>query len=200
MKKSVVAAAILLAGALSAGPSWAITCAGSTVSGSLACADSTTLPTAGGGNPLDSYFNPFGLGKTWNVVDWRLGDPQIDGSQSSISFGGWTIEADQGGSVSGAGTSGTWEVNFWPVNYPDIAFAVKGGPAFAMFRMNTAGATSGSWSFDKGLSNFRVYTTMDDLPPPENGPPGIPLPAGAWLLLGGLGLLGGAKRLGRARG
>ncbi|WP_424967588.1 VPLPA-CTERM sorting domain-containing protein [Dinoroseobacter sp. S375] len=199
MRKIIPAGAALLAGLFTFGPSWAITCTDSTVTGSNACIDSGVLGSGPGGNPQDSYVNPFGDNKEWTVFDWRVGDPQLEGSETEITFGDWIISPNDGASFAGDTKSGTWSVNAWPTNYDDVAFAFKGGNGFALFRIDTSGETSGDWMLDKGLSNFRVFTTVSDpnAPPIPDIPSQVPLPAAAWLLLGGLGVLGSAKRWAR---
>ena len=82
-------------------------------------------------------------------------------------------------------TSGTWSyANNGNVSI--TSFAVKGGNGFNWYYDDMGAALlSGTWSRDSGFSHISFYDT--------NGTQ-IPLPAAAWLLLGGLGALGVASR------
>lgn len=103
----------------------------------------------------------------------------VDNADSSVMFE-FTVQSTSGTgsytrSANGAedlyflfsGFSGT--VNFAAVT--GISLRVTGGPAF-------------DTSFDL------IEATID----PENPPPVIPLPAGAWLMIGGMGALAAVKR------
>lgn len=104
-------------------------------------------------------------------------------------------------------TSGEWAVTsggFDPLK--QYMFVLKGGPTFAAYLMNFPAQpiteTSGIWDTSgiftggqspapgPGLSHFTVYNRLagDGV----NGE--IPLPAGIWLLLGGLGVVGALAR------
>jgi hypothetical protein len=81
------------------------------------------------------------------------------------------------------------------------ALALKGGPNTIFYQLNTS-ATSGTWSTadllvgkknnQAGLSNIQLYGTKTPVAP-------VPLPAAAWLLIGGMAGFGAlARRRGKS--
>jgi hypothetical protein len=126
-----------------------LTGVGNFVEGQTACVTGNDIGTAGGGNPRDSYVDMFGMGKTWNVLNpTNLGQPQAEGGDTILQFSGFSVSPDNGGTVSGAGTMGTWSVTSWPTNTL-IAFALKGGApnsgGGSTFHLMDQSTTSGKW-------------------------------------------------------
>jgi len=169
-----------------------LTGVGNFVEGQTACVTGNDIGTEGGGNPRDDYTDMFGMGKTWSVLNpTNLGQPQADGGDTILRFSGFDVSPDNGGTVSGAGTEGTWSVTSWPANTL-IAFALKGGApqsgGGSTFHLMDQSTTSGKWYMNpNGLSNFRVFAAPGDngTPPPPVAP--VPLPAAGWMLLAALG-------------
>lgn len=176
---------------------------GNFVEGQTDCVSGDTIGTANGGNPRDSYIDMFGMGKTWNVLNTtNLGQPQAEGNDTTLQFSGFSVQPDNGGTVDGAGTMGTWSVTSWPANTL-IAFALKGGSdngqsgGGSTFHLMSQSTTSGKWYMNPAaLSNFRLFTAADDNDPgpgpgpgpgPNPNPAPVPLPAAGWMLLAAIG-------------
>ena len=113
-------------------------------------------------------------------------------------------------------TSGGWTVNFGTTAYKTIAVVLKGATGWGawLFDFTPDAIYSGEGDFTMfinptggsgklvDLSHMSIYTYDRgcDIRDPDCLPGGggdIPLPAAAWLLIGGMGILGGMKRFAR---
>jgi hypothetical protein len=187
-----LAAAALIAGAaFAAAPTQAATCNTANLTTSTAC--QADIPGGPGGNVTTTQMNGFGGGAgVFASNGWTdLGKIETTTAAGTFSSTYFTVSTNAGNG------SGTWSLN------PDYAFAPGASYAFVLkgatdnvaYLLDT-GFASGAWSNldlftpngknNAGLSNMTLYGTATPAP--------VPLPAAAWLLLGGMAGLGAVAR------
>jgi hypothetical protein len=148
---------------------------------SLSCVDN--VPGGPGGNVKEAQMNA-------NAVSGKTGWMDL-GKINTPGTSGGVLE------ITGAGQSGTWKLSdgnsFDPLAF--YSLALKAGRANVVYLLDTSD-TSGTWStaglMNRGgqqpaLSNITLFGT-------STSPSQVPLPAAAWLLIGGIGALGAASR------
>jgi hypothetical protein len=191
-----LAAALLLAGAVfAAAPGHAATCNPTNLTTSTACQDD--IPGGPGGNVTTTQMNAFNGGAgVFGVSGWTdLGKIETTSAAGVFPSDYFSV------TTNGGNASGTWSLN---ADYKftagaSYAFVLKGGTDNVAYLLDSS-VTSGSWTNldlftpngknNAGLSNMTLYGTTTPAP--------VPLPAAAWLLVGGIAGLGAVAR--RRRG
>jgi hypothetical protein len=183
------AAVALVAGlGFAAAPVAAATCSTANLTTSTAC--QAGIPGGSGGNVTPAEMNAFNGGNgVFDVSDWK-----DFGKIDTVNAGG-TFASQYFSVTSNSGnSSGTWKLNDGLKFAPgaSYAFVLKGGTSNVAYMLDTA-FTSGTWTNldlfnpanrNAGMSNMTLMGTAAP----------IPLPAAAWLLLGGIAGLGAVAR------
>lgn len=169
--KTLVAtgAMMVLAGAASAA-----TCTvGSVTYGLTQASGEPASYTCGVGN--DKGAGGYGTVNGWEFqdeVDWTNGDPADSGFDLMVSGNTWSITGADG--------------------YDAVAVALKQANSFAFFVLDLTKALTGTWSVSGPGSSAMVYSHIAGWT--KGTPSEVPLPASAFLLIGGVGGLIAMKR------
>ena len=168
---------LLLAGALalSAGTASAATCDAGTVFYELT-QDGGTPTTASCGSGNDEGANGFGTLNGWDLADTSDADDPGDGFDLIISGNMWSITGGDG--------------------YDAIAVAFKQATTYAFFLLDLSAPLTGMWSISGPSDSVQVYSHANGWTKGE--PSEVPIPASAFLLIGGLGGLAAVRRLKKA--
>lgn len=179
------------AAALFAAAAFAAFAAAPATAATLGCA------TAGPGNSGASFTLGHAVAAT--CVSGRNDTNTIDANYALFGHTGWTLAAKTDG-PGGDGKvvfaiapkndtkAGTWKIGDY-TGLEKAMITLKAGNGFAAFLLDVKDL-AGTWSSSKGLSHASVYY--------KGNPAPIPLPAAAWLLIGGMGMLAATARRRRA--
>jgi hypothetical protein len=176
-----IAAALLAAGTFAA-----VTAAPATAA-TLGCA------TAGNGNSGASF--TLGHAVAVTCVSGKNDTNTIGAEYALFGHTGWKLAQKTDGH-DGDGKvvftiapendtkSGTWKIGDY-TGLEKAMITLKAGNGFAAFLLDVKDL-AGTWTSSKGLSHASVYY--------KGNPAPIPLPAAAWLLIGGMGALAATAR------
>ncbi len=191
MMTRLTAAALVAAATLAAAPSQAATCNTANLTTSTAC--EKNIPGGPGGNVTTTQMNGFNSGAgVFGVNGWQdLGKINTTEAAGAFPSTYFTVTTTAG---NGAGT---WSLNpeYKFAAGESYAFVLKGGNDNVAYLLDPA-VTSGAWTNldlftpngrnNAGLSNMTLFGTATPAP--------VPLPAAAWLLIGGMAGLGAMAR------
>lgn len=180
--RRLAAAALFAAAAALAAPAGAAT---------LGCA------TSGGGKGNGNSGASFTLGHAVDVtcVGGKNDTNTINAGYELFGHTGWILaQKTDGPEGDGKVTfaiapendtrAGTWKIGQY-TGLEKAMVTLKAGNGFAAFLLDVKDL-AGTWSSSKGLSHASIYY--------KGNPAPIPLPAAAWLLIGGIGALAATAR------